>query len=441
MDTSKRVIARELSSHLPQSIVGILSLAGAGTYFAIVFAPHVPREPLIGWSGLLAFTLSVWAGASIYWRLVPHDDQEYLKSWQDLSIVGAVVCNALIGASVWLFMPAAPPELVDAQVIFYAWYIMTFALVNNEGVAHARWTLWLVTGSLAAYLFIHPPHGGLAVGVVVVLMGVAASMLQQFIRRSVIKATTAQLEAEAAQRDLAIALAEVSAQRDARARFMASVSHDLQQPLQAAQMLFELGCERAEPDIIEDGRTAFGSVGRLLEQMLDFMRLSSGVKHPAGNVVVTVDDALEPLRSRYRLRDMGGTKLKWVGSSALIRVELDQFHRTVGNLIDNAIRHAGARRIVVGASRRGTTIAIRVLDDGQGIPAELRATLFEPYVRGARTDGSDEGFGLGLASAKVLSETMGGSLSLDPGEYRGTRFRLELPLLADEPQADRCIAA
>ena len=440
MDIAEHVQLKELRNHLSFDLVGWLSLVAATIYIGIEFSPYAPTALLSAWLVLQTITLVGWAVSMFRRQSEQLTDPEYLKRWHRHSMAGAVQMNVLIGVSVWLLLPAAPPELVDAQIVLYCWYILTFALIANEGVDRVRWTLWLVCGSLAAYLLLHPPHGGRIVAGVVVLMGLTAALLQRLIRGSVVRAMIQQIKAETAQTQLAIALTEVSDQRDARARFMASISHDLQQPLQAAQMLFELACDPADPKsrgIAQDGHAAFASMRNLIEQMLEFMRLSAQGSSASVQSVVTVDQALSALRARYRLREGGGVKLRWPPCSVPICVNLDHFHRVIGNLVDNALRHANARRILIGTRRRASTVDLWVIDDGVGIPAELRSTLFEPYVRGLRPGGDEAGFGLGLASAKVLAEAMGAALSVEPAFGRGTAFKLTLPRVDPDPAMPR----
>ena len=440
VDIADQVQLKELRGNLSFDLIGWLSLVAATIYIGIEFWPYVSTGLLSAWLMLQTLTLIGWAVSMFRRKSECATDPEYMKRWHLHSMAGAVQMNALIGVSVWLLLPAAPPQLVDAQIVLYCWYILTFSLVSNEGINRVRWTLWLVSGSLATYLLLHPPHGGPIVAVVVLLMGLTAALMQRLVRQAVVRTTIQQIKAEQAQAQLAIALTEVSDQRDARARFMASISHDLQQPLQAAQMLFEIACDPADAKsrgIAEDGREAFASMRNLIEQMLEFMRLSAHRPGAADRSTVSVDEALTALRARYRFREGGSVQLRWLPCSVPICVNLDHFHRVIGNLLDNALRHAHARRILIGARRHATSIDLWVIDDGVGIPLELRSTLFDPYVRGFRPGGDEAGFGLGLASAKVLAEAMGAALSVGPAFGTGASFKLTLPLIDQHPAMPR----
>jgi signal transduction histidine kinase len=107
----------------------------------------------------------------------------------------------------------------------------------------------------------------------------------------------------------------------------------------------------------------------------------------------------------------------------LVTADPRRVRQILRNLLTNALRYGGPRRrITVGTSVDRVWVEVR--DDGEGIPEELAARIFEPYVTGhAGVQGS---VGLGLSVSRQLAELMGGSLihSRTAGE---TVFRLELP--------------
>ena len=101
--------------------------------------------------------------------------------------------------------------------------------------------------------------------------------------------------------------------------------------------------------------------------------------------------------------------------------------RILQNLVDNAVKHGREDgHITVLAKADSDHVAITVTDDGPGIPAEDLPRIFERFYR-AKKGRDKESSGLGLAIAKHLVESMGGSISADSEAGKGARFCVRLP--------------
>jgi len=110
---------------------------------------------------------------------------------------------------------------------------------------------------------------------------------------------------------------------------------------------------------------------------------------------------------------------------AEVRVERQDLDEMLGNLVDNAAKYGGGR-VFVTVERRGANVDILVEDDGPGIPADDRGSLF---TRGARLDTTGKpGTGLGLAIVRDVAEIYGGAIRLEESEdLGGLLARLTLP--------------
>ena len=99
-----------------------------------------------------------------------------------------------------------------------------------------------------------------------------------------------------------------------------------------------------------------------------------------------------------------------------VRVERQDLDEMLGNLVENAAKYGGGRVFVTVEAESGGIVAILVEDDGQGIPAAERETIF---ARGARLDTDKPGTGLGLAIVRDVAQIYGGGVALDESEDLG----------------------
>jgi signal transduction histidine kinase len=110
---------------------------------------------------------------------------------------------------------------------------------------------------------------------------------------------------------------------------------------------------------------------------------------------------------------------------AQVRVERQDLDEMLGNLVENAAKYGGGR-VFVTVEPKGKTVDILIEDDGTGIPASDRGSLF---TRGARLDTTGKpGTGLGLAIVRDVAEIYGGKVTLEESDdLGGLLARLSLP--------------
>ena len=108
-------------------------------------------------------------------------------------------------------------------------------------------------------------------------------------------------------------------------------------------------------------------------------------------------------------------------------VDAQAFDRILSNVLANAVRH-GAPPLSISAHRTLDELSVTIEDRGSGVADEFVGSLFERFTRGVTS--SSEGAGLGLAIAQSYARAHGGTLTYEPAEPNGARFRLVLPVAA-----------
>jgi two-component system OmpR family sensor kinase len=211
-------------------------------------------------------------------------------------------------------------------------------------------------------------------------------------------------------------------------RFVADASHELRTPLTSVLANLELLVDTLEGEQGEAASSALRSSRRMRRLVADLLLLAradvgrSAPREPTdlADVLVEAASELEPVAE--------GHDLTVDAEPAPVEGARDELHRLVVNLIENAVRHTvpGTRIVASTASRSGDAVVV-VEDDGPGIPRDLEPVVFERFVRGGGEHAGSAG--LGLAIARAVAESHGGTVSLErPASGRGARFVVRLPL-------------
>ncbi|GAA0539241.1 MULTISPECIES: sensor histidine kinase [Streptomyces] len=205
--------------------------------------------------------------------------------------------------------------------------------------------------------------------------------------------------------------------------FVADASHELRSPVASLRTQLEVGA--AHPELLDlDGAVEdVVRLQRLAADLLLLARLDAG-ERPAHAPVAL--DALVREELAQRLGDRVPVRMEEVAPVA-VPGSRGQLARVLGNLVDNAQRHArGGVRVAV--REEGRWAVLEVADDGQGVPEGERERIFERFVRldDARSR-DDGGAGLGLAIARDVAVRHGGTLAVRAAPEGGALFELRLP--------------
>jgi two-component system, OmpR family, sensor histidine kinase KdpD len=218
-----------------------------------------------------------------------------------------------------------------------------------------------------------------------------------------------------------------------RNTLLASLSHDLRTPL--AAIIGSASALRSQGEDLSAGQREhllanLENEARDMTLMADNILQMARLSQPQSQLAMqweAVEELLGSAVQRMRRR-WPGTRIQWRVPAGLppVQAEAGLIAQVIANLVDNALRHAGAESEVViqaGRSRDGIFIAVR--DHGPGLPQEDVQRLFNRFQRGAAS-GAPGSAGLGLAICKTIVEAHGGQIQARRCAP-GSEFRIDLP--------------
>ncbi|WP_447734161.1 hybrid sensor histidine kinase/response regulator [Rhodanobacter soli] len=238
---------------------------------------------------------------------------------------------------------------------------------------------------------------------------------------------TLELRVEERTRELAAASAEAQAANEAKSRFLAAVTHDLMQPLHAAQLFAHALTERGGDAVTAQHLNgALAATEGLLTGLLDMARLEGGRLHPQPRAFALAE-VLDPLAAEFRAIALDrGVRLDAVGTRGWVHSDPQLLRRVLQNFLSNALRYAEHGRVLLGVRRRGDHLRVEVWDSGPGIAPEEQQLIFQEFRRGSTAGG--QGLGLGLSIAQRMADLLGHPLGLRSRPGHGSVFDLSLPM-------------
>jgi signal transduction histidine kinase len=232
-------------------------------------------------------------------------------------------------------------------------------------------------------------------------------------------------------------LDRLAAGRERQRSFIADAAHELRSPLTSMRTQLEVTQHLGEggeltTDLLADVRR----LSALVEDLLLLARADADRRPPTVPETLDVRELLTDVASstvdpRVPVRMTPGRMTP--GKPALVHADRSELRRAVGNLVDNAVRHA-ATSVELGVELDATTddlVRIGVSDDGPGIAAADRERVFERFTRLDDARSRDAGgSGLGLAIVRELVGRAGGTVRFVDGDGCWTlRAEIELPTI------------
>ena len=224
---------------------------------------------------------------------------------------------------------------------------------------------------------------------------------------------------EAAQREF----------EELRAAFTAAVSHELRTPLARILALLETAAlPGADTDaLIEQARAEVAEMAALLDDVFFLSELETGRElverrpTPARPVLEEVAERAADRAAR------AGVKVAVADADAELPLPERMIRVVASNLVDNAVRYAGAGATVrLAAYRDDGGLVLEGADDGVGVAEAELPRLFERFYRADRARAS-RGTGLGLAIVKHVVTAAGGTVEASGGRGRGLTIRCVFP--------------
>lgn len=221
-------------------------------------------------------------------------------------------------------------------------------------------------------------------------------------------------------------LSDVRRIDDLRARLVATLAHDIRNPLTTIRGTFSTLSryfDRLSPETREEmigsAERQAERLERLASELLDLARLESGrmdlhLQQTALREVVDRGLSFADPDRRFDVR------VPW---DLTIKADPGRLEQIVVNLAINALRYGRPPFLVEARNGERSGVDLLFRDHGDGVPEAERQTLFEPF----RSEPDRSSVGLGLAIVRALVEAHGGDVRYEPNEPNGACFRVSLP--------------
>lgn len=224
-----------------------------------------------------------------------------------------------------------------------------------------------------------------------------------------------------------------------RDEFISVVSHELRSPLTPIRGFAQIIARDLQKEGAHEQHVAWlntlqqhtDRLTRLVDDLLDVSRMRAGRLQVLREDIDVVELSKALVESRRASQNSHRIVLDTELESLHARLDGDRIHQVVDNLVNNAIKYTPGGTITVGLElTTDDMIRISVSDEGQGIPARERESLFTAFYRArSANESAVPGLGLGLYIVRELVTAHGGTIDIDEAPSGGARFIVEIPRL------------
>lgn len=363
----------------------------------------------------------------------------------------SITTQAVTGAGIWIVLDrhdAAASYMMTLLICLYG----VGSMINlSHDLRSLRLSLPLLMGQLVLFWLL---QGGEGIAIAVILGGLTVLMLsagqgsQQIFDESIrIRFEKDDLvqQRDREKRTALAALQQAEEASHSRAFFMAAASHDLRQPLYAANLLnHALSMHPLPPPaqrLVEQQGKALASASALFDDLLDLTRFEAGTITPAIGTV-NLGELVSQIEAEFRPQcATRGLELRVDVAPCAVTSDYDLLARMIRNLMSNAVRYTEQGHIRLRLTPREGRAVLEVADTGPGIAAADRAKMFTafPQLPPPRPV-QERGAGLGLAIVRHIARLLGHELELDSAPAEGTRIRILMPFAEQIPGARNAAA-
>ena len=439
---ARRVTGDEIRIAVKRIWGGVATLAVTNGFISLTFQPIAAPIPFAVWLVAQWGIIALLAAASIAFHYTTPDDDRIADFWIPVGNWLMLALNFVVAASIWMLLPGAPEDLIHVMILLYCWFVFVQVAGDTGTGKFSAIAMASVLLSLAAFVIAEQMPYRFVMAAFFALFAATVVGLRTVMRSAVLEALRARTAAQNATAALEVALAEVAAERDAKSRFIAAASHDLQQPIQAAHLYFVQMARVEQPrlraEIEQAGKAAFGAAQSLVTAMLDHLRLGAHAVTPRSEAIA-LPDFLARIAAEAALAAENPIDVRVACVVRHLQTDRALLARALGNLAQNAVRHSGGTRVLIVARCRSGMVEFHVIDNGRGVPDAHADSVFEEFAQGPV--GGRAGFGIGLASARAAMRVQGGDIRLDPRWRHGAAFSIFLPVVASEQGAEPLCAA
>ncbi len=233
--------------------------------------------------------------------------------------------------------------------------------------------------------------------------------------------------------DIKAAREEAVRANKANSAFLAAASHDLRQPVQALSLL-NGALRRTVTDerallMVENQDASLTAMTNLLNSLLDISRLDAGAVKPEWEdfPMQRLVDRLSPEFGRQA--HSSGLEFSSESSNAIVRSDPNLLAEVIINLVSNAIRYTDKGEVRMTCIERDGQCQLEVTDTGVGIESDQLEEIFREFHQCKSPGSSKEGFGLGLAIVRRLTDLLDHRIQVESVPGKGSTFTVSLPIV------------